>query len=115
MESMFGLAWRPYAAALAAVLGLVLVLRAALVARNDARRPKKDALALALLVRGFRRAVLGLALIGVAAGWVWQQPWLLAVSLVVGFEETLESSIIVGALEAEHRETVRRAVDKHKA
>lgn len=113
MESMFGPAWRPYPAALAAVLGLVLVLRAALAARKDARRPVKDALALALLVRGFRRAVLGLALIGVAAGWVWQQPWLLVVSLVVGFEETLESSIIVGALETELRERGGRADRKH--
>ncbi|MBI3969854.1 MAG: hypothetical protein HY332_01075 [Chloroflexi bacterium] len=50
-------------------------------------------------IRRFRAAAIGLAVFGVGAAWLWQQPWLLAVALGIGLEETLESSSYIAALE----------------
>ena len=44
-------------------------------------------------MRGFRMGVIGLALIATGAAWIWQLGWLLVLALVIGGEETLESSI----------------------
>jgi len=46
----------------------------------------------------FRLSVVGLAVAGLGASWAWQQLWLLALSLAIGGEELLESSICVYAL-----------------
>lgn len=51
-----------------------------------------------MFFRGFRMSVIGLALIGVGAGWMWGQTWLLVLSIAIGIEETIESSIDVFAL-----------------
>jgi hypothetical protein len=51
-----------------------------------------------LFFRGFRMSVIGLALIGIGAGWMWDQTWLIVLSAAIGFEETIESSIDVFAL-----------------
>lgn len=51
-----------------------------------------------MFFRGFRMSVIGLALIGVGAGWMWEQTWLLVLSIAIGVEETIESSIDVWAL-----------------
>jgi hypothetical protein len=48
--------------------------------------------------RGFRMSVIGLALIGIGAGWMLGQTWLILLSLAIGIEETIESSIDVFAL-----------------
>jgi hypothetical protein len=50
-------------------------------------------------IRRFRKAAIGLAFAGVGAGWLWQQPWLIAISLGIGLEETLESSFYIAVLE----------------
>jgi hypothetical protein len=57
-------------------------------------------------VRGMRRMLLGFSLVAVGAGWVLQWPVMVAAGLVVGFEETIETSIAAWALkqEAEGRE-----------
>jgi hypothetical protein len=49
-------------------------------------------------MQAFRLGVIGLALVGIGLAWLWQQPWLLALALAVGGEETLESSIAISAL-----------------
>jgi hypothetical protein len=46
-------------------------------------------------MRGFRRAVIGIGFVGVGLGWLWQQPWLVALGLIFGGEETFESSWIL--------------------
>ena len=50
-------------------------------------------------VSGFCTAITGLALAGIGAAWGWHLPWLLAVSLLIGAEEILESSVILVALQ----------------
>jgi hypothetical protein len=51
-----------------------------------------------LFFRGFRMSVIGLASIGIGAGWMWDQTWLIVLSAAIGIEETIESSIDVFAL-----------------
>ena len=98
MEVLWDLSWRVYPAASIAVAGLWLLRcglpRLVTGIRLRGRRPED----LLTGVRGFRRSVLGLALLGLAAAWVWHVPWLLAAALVIGLEETWESSAIFAAL-----------------
>jgi hypothetical protein len=49
-------------------------------------------------MRGFRLTLVGLAAAGAGAAWFWGMPWLLALSLAIGGEEALETSIAIHAL-----------------
>ena len=62
------------------------------------RLPVTDpGLALAML-RALRTTILGLAIVGAAAGWLWHVRPLLLVSLVIAGEEMLEISVVVAAV-----------------
>ena len=99
METLYVLSWRGYPAFALAVLGVVLLVRGAWREYRAARRHRTGTDTRSLgMMRTFRQAILGFALVGVAAGWQWQVPWLLAFALAVGFEETFESSIHISAL-----------------
>ena len=50
------------------------------------------------IMASFRRMVIGLAGSGIAAGLAWDIEWLFWLSLAIGIEETIESSIAVWAL-----------------
>ena len=54
-------------------------------------------------IQGFRLSIIGLALVGIGAAWAWQLTWLLVLSLAIGGEETLESSIVIYALKKGRR------------
>ena len=43
-------------------------------------------------------SILGLALAGVGASWLWNLKWLLILSLAIGGEEILESSLVIYGL-----------------
>ncbi len=95
--------WRAYPAAALALLGLVLVGRGlwfGAAGRPGLLRQGRDTYA---WIRGFQFAVGGLALAGVAAAWVWRQPWLLVVALGILGEEMLETSRILTALNERQR------------
>jgi hypothetical protein len=62
------------------------------------RRPLRDPAKVLTWVRGFRLSMIALALAGSGAGWLLDQTWLIVVSLAIGGEETLESSIMHFAL-----------------
>lgn len=47
---------------------------------------------------GFRMMVIGLGLLGAAAGWHYQITWLLVLSLAFAGEETFETSLMLSAL-----------------
>ncbi len=57
-------------------------------------------------ILGMRRMLLGFSLVAVGVGWLLQWPVMVAAGLVVGLEETIETSIAAWALkqEAEGRE-----------
>ncbi len=57
-------------------------------------------------IRCFQSAVGGLCLVGLAAAWAWQEPWLLFVSLGILGEEMHETSRILTAIEQRPRRSV---------
>jgi hypothetical protein len=103
MTELFHLSWRLYPAAVLIAAGLLLAgtgLRRCLAAW---RRPGGGVMQPLTWMGGFRSSVFGLAVAGAGAAWIWQIGWLLALALVIGFEETLETSIAIGALREEPR------------
>jgi hypothetical protein len=63
-----------------------------------ARRHRRDPLRALVLLRSFRTVIVGLSVAGVAAAWCWQLNWLLGLSLIIGGEELLESTVVISAL-----------------
>ena len=105
MDALVHLAWRSYPAALM-LLGIALTVRAIRTCQVAWRRPLSGSMQPLTWMRGFRLTIIGLALVGVGAAWQWHLGWLLAVSLAIAFEETLECSIAIAALRrAEQRDS----------
>jgi hypothetical protein len=98
MEAIVGADLRVYAAPAVIALGLALVLRAVRLARASWRRPLTTSMEPLGWLRGFRLAIIGLAVAGVGAAWLWQAAWLFWLALAVAFEETIETSIAIGGL-----------------
>lgn len=86
--------WRVYPAAVLIALGAAVALRGL----RGLCQPLRGPIVLLAWVRGFRLAVIGLALAGIGAAWLWRQPWILAIALGVGGEEFVESSNAIAAL-----------------
>jgi len=90
--------WRVYPAAALALIGVALLARGLWFGSAGSPgllRQGRDAYA---WIRGFQLAVAGLAIVGVAAAWLWRQPWLLVVALGILGEELYETSRILTAL-----------------
>jgi hypothetical protein len=79
----------------AGLLMTFLGIRSGVVGGRRERRDPHRALA---ILRGFRRTVIGLAVAGLGAGWQWGIDWLVVLSLAIGGQELLESSIMIAAL-----------------
>ena len=102
MEGIWNATWAQYPAALVLALGVALAARGVL--RCWAAFPRMEASMQPLgWMRGFRLTLFGLAVAGAGAAWLWQIEWLLLLSLAVGGEETLETSICISALRAQPR------------
>jgi hypothetical protein len=99
MEDLMHLSWRLYVALPLMVLGTALAVWGINKGRNGLICALRgDTTHLVTLMEGFRLSIIGLALTGIGAAWVWHLTWLLALSLVIGGGETLESSIDIFAL-----------------
>jgi hypothetical protein len=60
------------------------------------------------MVRSLRALLVGASLIGLGAGLLWENGWLVGLSLIIGLEELLETTVVVLAL---RDETNRREQD----
>lgn len=98
MDVMLGLHWQTLTAALLTAVGTPLLLIGLRREWDGIRRPLGDPAKVLTWVRGFRLSMIGLALAGTGAGWLLDQTWLVVLSLAIGGEETLESSIMHFAL-----------------
>jgi hypothetical protein len=90
--------WQTIAAATLLASGTPLLLLGLWREWDGLRRPLRDPGKVLTWVRGFRLSMIGLALAGSGAGWLFDQTWLIVLSLAIGGEETLESSIMHFAL-----------------
>jgi hypothetical protein len=98
MEWLVDASWREYPAAVVMLAGGIVALIGARCQADGITRPISDPAKAITWMRGFRQTVLGLAVLGTAAAWLWQAPWLLALSLIIGAGEIFESSLDVWAL-----------------
>jgi hypothetical protein len=90
--------WQTIAAWVLVVPGVALLLYGGRIEIDGITRPMRDPAKVITWVRGFRFSMIGLALAGAGAGWLLDQTWLIVLSLAIGGEETLESSIMHFAL-----------------
>jgi hypothetical protein len=115
VNELWDAAWRVYPAAIAGAIGLLLAGRGLALATVALRTPLETPGKNLAWMRGFRLTVGGLALAGLAAGWVWQWPVLVAIAFCIGFEELIESSIATWALRREYEATRAPAVSSSGA
>jgi hypothetical protein len=85
------------------VLGVVLLIRSLRGITARLAAAPRDPERVFVLMTTFRKAMIGTCLIAIGAGWLWSWPTLIGLSLVILFEETLESSTVIGALSLELR------------
>jgi hypothetical protein len=103
MEDVLQSGWGSVAAVALLALGVVTAVRGVRRCRDAFPRPRAASMQPLGWMRGFRLTMIGLALAGVGAAWLWDLGWLLLLSLAIGGEETLESSIAIHALRGQQR------------
>ena len=89
--------WRVIPAAALAAVGLAALVRGLWLgfAGSAGLLHERDALG---WMRGFRLAIVGLCLSGIAVSWIWQAPWLFVAALGILGEELLETTVIIEVL-----------------
>jgi hypothetical protein len=89
--------WRIYPAAALAIYGLALLANGLWFGFRGSNGLLREREALGWM-RGFRLAVVGLCLVGIAVAWVWQVLWLFVAAVGIMGEELLETSVIIEVL-----------------
>ncbi len=89
--------WRVIPAAALTLVGLAVMARGLWFgfAGSTGLLHERDALG---WMRGFRHAVVGFCLCGIAVAWIWQIPWLFVAALGIMGEELLETTVIIEVL-----------------
>ena len=98
MGGLFGAEAGTYAAAMLMAVGVAIAVLGLRREWDGIRRPLRDPAKVLTWYRGFRLSIIGLALLGVGAAWLWELEWLLVLSLAIGGEETLEATIAIFGL-----------------
>lgn len=98
MEAFWEWPHRLYPAAVLMLAGLGVAARGDFLLVRGARLPVGTPGKNLTWMRGFRMAVLGASVAAAGAGWLWDIPALAVAGLVIGFEETIETSICAFAL-----------------
>ena len=98
MDAIVDLSWRAFPGGALMALGTTLAIygfgRLAAWFRISAFDGDKAL----VFVGGLRAVLVGLAIAGVGGAWVWQQLWVLLISLAIGGEELLETSVVLYVL-----------------
>jgi len=99
MDTLIDLGWRVFPASLLIATGVGLTLWGLSKEINGLRGALRgDSAKILPWMLGFRLSIIGLALVGLGAAWEWHTTWLLVLSLAIGGEETLESSMVIYGL-----------------
>ena len=98
LDAIVDLGWRAYPSALIIASGALLLSIGTRKIVAASTLPAGDTAKMLTVVRGFRIAVVGLALAGLGAAWAWHVTWPLVLSLVFGGEELLESTTHISIL-----------------
>jgi hypothetical protein len=109
METPYEAMWPGLPGAVCLAAGSLLLVRGVLRRARERRSPPRSGNANALgLVRSLRLVLVGGGLAGTGVGLLADVDWLVALSLIIGGQELLETSIIAAALRDEER---RRAME----
>src|SRR5262245_33088614 len=99
MEILRHLTWRWFLALPLMTVGTVCAVRGARRGWRGLRGAVHgDAGQLVPFMEGFRTCIIGLALVGIGAAWIWHLYVLLLLSLAIGCGETMETFLILFAL-----------------
>ena len=90
--------WYVYPAAVLIILGLAVVVWGLSWGTSAVYRQARDPNKALAIMQGFRVGIIGLSLAGIGAARLWHLDWLLALSLIIGGEEILESTVVIAAL-----------------
>lgn len=99
MDALVAASWRFVPAAALMALGLAVAVYGVARRAGDLSRPVSDPAKALAMARALRVVILGLAVTGIGAGWLWQIRALVLVAVVIACEETWEISVVVEALE----------------
>lgn len=90
--------WSEYLVMALGFIGVWVAVRGAVSALSGILTPRQSRHQLAARVRGLRRFIVGLAVTGLAVGWLTDSLWLIVLSLIFLGEEVLETSVILLAM-----------------
>lgn len=98
MNELFDASWRIYPAVVLLLVGVLISLRGFEAEVRAFRTAPGDPATPLAMMRGFRRGIVGFAVAGLAAAWLWQLGWLAILAGIITGEELLESSLVVFGL-----------------
>lgn len=99
IETFINLSWRLYVALPLMVAGTTFAIWSARLGRPALLcAVRGDPSHLIALMQRFRGTIIGLAIVGIGAAWIWHLTWLFIVSLTIAAGETFETSLIIFAL-----------------
>ena len=103
MDPIVDLSWRAYPGSVLIALGIMLAIYG--LSQLNAWRSVSafDGSKPLIFVSGLRAVLVGSAIAGVGGAWIWQQLWVLLISLAIGGEELLETSVVLYVLRRGHR------------
>lgn len=96
--NLYGLDWTLFLALAMSGAGAALIVLGVRRQVQGLSRGWQSDRSLRRALRGFRLMVIGIGLLGAAAGWHYGITWLLVFSLAFAGEETWESSLMLGAM-----------------
>jgi hypothetical protein len=108
VEALWHLPWRAYPGILLVALGLGVLARALRRELPGIRLPVSDPHKGIALTRALRGVLVGLAVAGIGVAWTWQLGSLFGLCCIIGGEETLETSVVIAALDDAERKGVWR-------
>ena len=99
MDTFFTLPWKDGPALILALLGVALTVQGV----RGMPNPTRQHVDLVRWLLGFRRMIVGLALLMFGIAWLRNLPWLLAIALGAGLQEVRESTSYLLTLDREAR------------
>ena len=103
MVSIIVYFWNYYTPKLLFTFGIVITLLGIYWGIVRARKELKDPGRALAIAQSLLLVLIGLSIMGVGIGWIWNIDSLLFLSLIIGAQELLETSIVISALKSSLR------------
>ncbi len=101
--------WNTYLAALVLISGIAMVSWSLSWGVSKVLKESLDPMRALALVRSTRIGLVGLSLVGIGAGWIWNIEGLLVLSIIFGCEELYETSLVIALLKRSPQDSPQQA------